>query len=68
MFGIFPIIRVPGDALSRIVNDSAAVDYVEVPYVDLVKIINGYVDAQCFGPVVQALNGRWPGNTKKRLS
>lgn len=73
IFGILPItlkpekIHVLADVLSKIAYDKEVVNEVEVPYFEFSKFIKEYDDDQFFGPSVQAGDGNWPGDTKKRV-
>lgn len=68
---MFPITLKPGkvhgfgDALSRISNDRAVVNKVEVPYINFSKVINDYDDKKYFRSIAQALNGKWPAIRRK---
>ena len=64
-------IHVLGDTLPRAphesIYDDPVVNDVEVPYIQFEDAISGYEDDQFFGPIVRALNDKWPDDPKKRL-
>ena len=74
-FGIFPItlkpgkIHVLGDTLSRAphVNNNVLINDIEAPFIKFEEVIDNYENEQFFGPIVKALNGRWPADEKKRF-
>lgn len=75
-FGVFPItlkpgkIHVLGDVLSRAPHAEDAdikVNDVEIPYIEFDDVISGYEDDQFFGPIVKALNDKWPDDEKQKL-
>lgn len=61
-------IYILGDALSRILNDKAVINVIEIPYIEFSEVINGYDDDQFFEPFVQALNGKSPRNITERAT
>ena len=60
-----------GDTLSRAphasIDDDPVVNDVEVPYIQFEYVISGYEDDQFFGPIVRAMDDKWPDDPKMKL-